>query len=79
MAAPISLEPTVHIGEAVELFQHSGLIHNGTVAQCDVAADGERFAIRQRQQEEINTATIIQVVENWYEEFRDRLPGSNSR
>ena len=71
MAVPISLDETAQIGDQVELFEHSGLRHGGTVAQYDVAADGQRFVVRDYVSAD-QEPPAIHIVENWYEEFRDR-------
>ncbi len=38
----------------------------------DVSADGQRFVLREAVEGEIGKPPAIRVVQNWYEEFRDR-------
>ena len=41
-------------------------------ARYDVSADGRRFVLPAPVDEEAEQEVSIRVVENWYEEFRDR-------
>ena len=68
MAVPIELSLVLKVGRARALFEAEASVA-GRAHRCDVSADGQRFLIIQTLQEPI---AGIRVVENWYEEFRDR-------
>lgn len=57
------------VGPAVTLFE-SPFFAGGWIAQYDVAEDGERFLVTQPLEEP--EPRKIRVVQNWYEDFRDR-------
>ena len=69
MAVPVSTTPTFSAGRATQLFQGKGAFadrgHN-----YDVSADGKKFVIVEPVLG--GKPPTIQVVENWYEEFRER-------
>ena len=72
VAVSVSTSPSFAVGSATPLFEHHGL-RPAVSAQYDVSADGQRFLVAEfvglgRETSE----SSIHVVENWYEEFRDR-------
>ena len=71
MAASISTSPVAQVQSTAELFRDSVLAREVRTIPYDVSADGSRFLLV----EPVNTETPpapIRVVQNWYEEFRDR-------
>ena len=73
MAVPVSTEPTLSLGAATRLFEHTGFVGGGIPAQgrrYDVSADGQKFIVVEPMGEAPKTS--IRVVQNWYEEFSDR-------
>ena len=74
MAVPVATEPGFTLGQPQQLFETPDLVRLGGAPQYDVSADGQRFitiAPVEDGDEEAAPPTI-RVVENWYEEFRDR-------
>jgi serine/threonine protein kinase len=69
VAVEISSDPEFSIGKKTELFRHPTL-GRFVIAQYDVRADGRQFILAEpvMSQDEVK----IHVVQNWYEEFRDR-------
>ena len=74
MAVSVSTEPTFALGQPQPLFESPDPNPADALRQYDVSADGQRFltiALAEADGDEISRPTI-RVVENWYEEFRDR-------
>ena len=72
MAVSVTLEPAFTHGQPQLLFESQDL-HNRVVSLTyDVSADGQRFLTIAPFPDEDGPAPTIRVVENWYEEFRDR-------
>jgi len=71
MAVPVSTSPTLTVGIPVPLFSSRGLpmSRNGSL-NYDVTSDGQRFVVTEPMKGD--TEVVIHVVQNWYEEFRDR-------
>ncbi len=74
MAVSVSTESAFTLGQPQALFESPGI--GGTVSGSggyDISADGQRF-VRAAPVEgnEESAPPAIRVVENWYEEFRDR-------
>ena len=73
VAVPVSMGPTLSLGAATRLFKHPGLakvyplLGNTTF---DVSSDRQRFVVAEPLGEQ--SAPLIRVVQNWYEEFRGR-------
>ena len=63
-----------HAGSPTELFEHPGLRNSFNIPNYDVSLDGQRFILPEPVGYEETEApqVTIRVVENWYEEFRDR-------
>ena len=70
IAVPVSTEPAFSAGSPKRLFRHDGLVWENQSQQYDVSADGARFLVIEELEPE--TPGVIRVVQNWYEEFRDR-------
>ncbi len=71
MAVSVSTENGFQAGSPRPLFRHAGF---GTrpATNFDVSADGQRFLVVESLGEEAEDQQAIHVVQNWYEEFRDR-------
>jgi dipeptidyl aminopeptidase/acylaminoacyl peptidase len=71
MAVPVSSGQGLTLGQPQRLFQSADLIfRNLPWPQYDVSADGQRFLTSTPVQED--TPPTIRIVQNWYEEFRNR-------
>ena len=62
MAVPVSTERSFSIGTPKKLFAHLG--------GYDVSADGQRFLVAEPAEDA--PEPMVRIVQNWYEEFRDR-------
>ncbi len=69
MAVPVSTTPTFSAGMPTLLFQGKGAFADRGHSY-DVSPDGKKFVIIELMQG--GRTPAIQVVENWYEEFRER-------
>ena len=69
MAVPVSTEPSFTAGTPKPLFENPTLQERWDL-QYDVSADGQRIVLAETVGEAPKWS--IQVVQNWYEEFRDR-------
>ena len=74
MAVQVSTRPDFSVGSVTRLFEHRALTLESAwpFARYDVSADGRRFVLAAPADEESDQEVTIRVVENWYEEFRDR-------
>ena len=74
MAVRVSTDPTLSLGSPQKLFSSDGLVsQTGRELNYDVTPDGERFVLAEPVAEEGDLPEPkIRVVQNWYEEFRDR-------
>ncbi len=74
VAVQVSTRPDFSVGSVTRLFEHRALTRQAAwpFAQYDVSADGRRFVFPVPIDEEAEQKVSIRVVENWYEEFRDR-------
>ena len=74
MAVEVSTRPDFSVGSVTRLFEHRALATRPAWAypRYDVSADGRRFVLLAPVDEEAEQEVSIRVVENWYEEFRDR-------
>jgi Tol biopolymer transport system component len=73
MAVSVSTESTFTRGQPQQLFESPDL-GTGILARYDVSADGQRFVTIAPVEDgdEEAAAPKIRIVQNWYEEFRDR-------
>ena len=73
VAVAVSTRPSFSVGSVTRLFEHRALLPSlWPFARYDVSGDGRRFVLLVPVDEEVEEAVSIQIVENWYEEFRDR-------
>ena len=74
MAVSVSTEPTFTPGQPQLLFESADLISSDGTTTYEVAADGERFVTVSpvADADEEAVPRTIRIVQNWYEEFRDR-------
>ena len=70
MTVAVATTPSFTSGAATRLFQDAHLI--GTVPRYDVSADGHRFVLTEPAAIAEEKPPSIHIVENWYEEFKDR-------
>ena len=70
VAVAVSTSPDFSIGSATRLFEHANLTR-AWFPQYDVSADGKQFIVAEPFGDE-STEPKINVVLNWYEEFRGR-------
>ena len=73
MAVPITLQPTFHLSKSEVLFERPYLITSFYPRSYDVAPDGRRFLMI-KENEQVSAATVINVVLNWFEELKQKLP-----
>ena len=71
MAVSVSTEGVFTLGQPQQLFESSDLRSGGSPTY-DVSADGQRFVMVALIEEEGFAPPKIRIVQNWYEEFRDR-------
>ncbi len=77
MAVPVTTEGEFSMGRPVTLFADSNLVANSNVTNYDVAPDGQRFLMLHVVDASDQPRSIH--VQNWYEEFRDRLAPDGQR
>ena len=74
MAVAVSTTKGFSAGSAKPLFEHPGLVADLS-SSYDVSADGQRFVVvedlESEEGEEVKPPSI-HIVENWFEEFKDR-------
>jgi len=75
MAVSVSTESAFTLGQPQRLFEAPGfaLAGVGVSGDYDVSADGERFLTVAPVEGADSAPTTIRIVENWHEEFRDRV------
>ncbi len=71
MSVTVSTAAGFSAGEATPLFEHPGLFGGGSTTY-DASADGQRFVLVEDVEGKEAAAPSIHVIENWYEEFRER-------
>ena len=73
IAVSVSTRPGFSVGKATRLFQNPTLLWttSGFAVKYDVSPDGQRFVLREPVVER-GSQPAIRVVQNWFEEFRDR-------
>jgi hypothetical protein len=68
----VRFDPEPAIGTPQRLFEWPGIADVANVSsysRFDVSADGERFLVQEALPE---TQSRVTIVQNWFEEFRDR-------
>ncbi len=73
IAVSVSTRPGFSVGKEARLFQNPTLpwTPSGFAVRYDVSPDGQRFVLREPVVAG-DRKPVIRVVQNWYEEFRDR-------
>ena len=77
MAVDITTEPTFSAGTPRLLFEGSYVQSGGFTAFYDVTPDGQGFVMVQVSEQQQEAATQINVVLNWFEELKRRVPTEN--
>ena len=74
VATSVSSGPTFEVGSTTRLFEHPRMIRGIRVwnPTYDVSADGQFFVVVEDIDTTEERSPLIHVVQNWYEEFRDR-------
>ena len=74
LAVPVSTQSGFVSGQPTRLFEWPNLAVNNSLPNYDVFPDGEKFVALEATQESDREAErpAIRIVQNWYEEFRDR-------
>ncbi len=74
MAVSVSTGQGVTLGQPQQLFESPELAFGASATSYDVSADGQRFIMVAPVEDDDEDAAPpkIRVVQNWYEEFRDR-------
>ena len=70
LAVAVNTEPTFSLGRTSRLFESPGFRISQWSPRYDVSADGQQIVVREPLVEGVQST--IRVVQNWYEEFRDR-------
>jgi Tol biopolymer transport system component len=76
VGVPLTTTPSLAVGTPQSLFESPGLALPTYSAMYDVSADGQTFFIAEPVGEP--SQPVIRVVQNWFEEFRDRESGRSS-
>ena len=66
----VTTTPSLSVSSENKLFRHANLPGDSYVPRYDVSADGQKFVVVETLEEE--SPPVIRVVQNWFEEFRDR-------
>jgi Tol biopolymer transport system component/predicted Ser/Thr protein kinase len=72
MAVDVTTQPTFSAGKPKMLFDGRYLFSNGSPADYDVSADGQRFLMIKASEEA--PSTQINIVLNWFEELKEKVP-----
>ncbi len=72
IAVDVTLGGKVSFGQPRALFSDPTFLDDPLFRRYDVAPDGRTFAVVSLSPEALASPPVIRVVENWYEEFRDR-------
>ena len=72
MAVAVTTAPNFSVGSTRPLFSDPGLAWPWTTPNYDVSPDGKRFLMVETLGAEQAQVPAIHVVQDWYEEFRDR-------
>jgi Tol biopolymer transport system component len=73
MAVDIATRPSFAVGKARMLFEGQYLPTRQTIPNYDVSPDGQRFLMVKKIEQE-QTATQIVVIQNWFEELKQKVP-----
>ena len=72
VAVDVNLDDEFSFGAPQPLFSDPVLLDDPIFRRYDVAPDGQTFAVASLSPEALASSPVIRVVENWFEEFRDR-------
>ena len=70
MTVEVSTSPSFSTGRVTHLFEDPSL--SGSRPDYDVSADGQRFVMVETLEAEPGKKPAIHIVENWFEDFRER-------
>ncbi len=73
MAVDIATQPTFSAGKPKMLFEGPYVPSSPNISYYDVSADGQRFLML-KPTEQAQAATQIVVVQNWFEELKQKVP-----
>jgi serine/threonine-protein kinase len=74
MVVPVSTQYSFSAGNPKLLFESSHLVTPSTYANYDVTPDGQRFLMLRQAESESEALTQINVVLNWFEELKQKVP-----
>jgi Tol biopolymer transport system component len=74
MAVDIATQPSFMAGKPRVLFEGRYVATPATSPNYDVSRDGQRFLMLKPSEQEASTPTQINVVLNWFEELKRRVP-----
>ena len=74
MAVDIATQPSFTAGKPRVLFEGRYVATPATSPNYDVSRDGQRFLMLKPSEQEASTPTQINVVLNWFEELKRRVP-----
>jgi Tol biopolymer transport system component len=74
MAVDIATQPSFTAGKPRVLFEGPYLRAPGTTTNYDLSRDGQRFLMVKRSEKAETAPTQINVVLNWFEELKRRVP-----
>jgi Tol biopolymer transport system component len=75
MAVRVETEPTVKLGKPTVLFRGTFFSRMG-ITPWDISPDGRRFLmVKEAKTMEVEAPRKINVVVNWFEELKQRVPG----
>ena len=79
MAVDISTQSGFAAGKPRTLFEGQYEPTVFTVANYDVSPDGQRFLMLKRSEKEAAVPTQVNIVLNWFDELKRRMPGTEKR
>ena len=71
-AVDVATDPALRVGRPRRLFNHEALAGSVARQSYAVSSDGERFLLTETDEDTDSARDSVVLVENWYEEFRDR-------
>jgi len=80
MAVDISTQPTFSAGKPRMLFEGSSYLRTpGAGIYYSVFPDGQRFLMLKRQDQQQTGANQINVIGNWFEELKSKVPVTSTK
>jgi len=79
MAVDIATQPSFAAGKPRVLFEGRYVPTPATSPNYDVSPDGQRFLMLKPNEQEASAPTQINVVLNWFEELKRRVPTEKSK